>query len=245
VSLSDSGIKGDRGFPATASSIFRGLREPGSPEYQRTLEQLIEAYWKPVYCVIRHGGASNQDAKDLTQDFFASHVLEGRLVAAFDPARGSFRSLLRTAIVNFLHDRTRTAQRQKRGGAMTLVALDQVDGALTDLVRQGEGLSPEQVFDAAWNHVLFARAVERLEARLRDEGKSACFEVFRRYDLDDERDESSYADVAQELGISPARVRHGLAYARAALEQTITALVSDYAEGPAEVAAELRNLFAG
>src|SRR5207249_8989428 len=140
-------------------------------------------------------------------------------------------ALLRAAIVNFPHDSARTTQRQKRGGAMTIVALEQGEEPLPDLVTGCHSLSPEQVFDAAWNHVLFKRAVELLEARLRDEGKSVCFEVFRRYDLEEGRDDSSYAGVAQELGISAARVRHGLSHARAALEQIITALVSDYVEG--------------
>jgi RNA polymerase sigma factor (sigma-70 family) len=247
VSVSDSGIKGDRGFPATASSIFRNLKDPGSPEYQRNLQRLVELYWKPVYCVIRHAGtAGNQDAKDLTQDFFASHVIGGRLIAAFEPDRGSFRALLRSAVINFLRMNAREASRQKRGGDAVVLALDgDIDDDTERLIAEGRGLSPEQLFDAAWNHVVVTRAMELLRARLVTEGKEVCFEVLKRYDLERGREQSSYADVGRDLGLSPDQVRHGLAQARAALREIVTEIARDYVDGVDDLAKELRRLFWG
>jgi hypothetical protein len=89
------------------------------------------------------------------------------------------------------------------------------------------------------------RAVRLLESRLRAEGKDAVFEAFRRYELEAERRESSYADLGRELGLSPAQMRHGLMYARAALREIVTAEVRDYVDGPDDLARELRNLFWG
>jgi RNA polymerase sigma-70 factor (ECF subfamily) len=244
VSVSDSGIKGDRAFPATATSIFRSLGDPGSPEYRRKLERLVQLYWKPVYCVIRHAWSSNnQDAKDLTQDFFEDHILEGKVVEVFDPERGSFRSLLRATLLNFLRGRAREERRPKRGGGATLLSLDPIADPMEGIVLEGEGLSPEQIFDSAWNQVLVGRAVEALEARLREQGKEIDFLVFKRYDLEEGRDESSYADIAKELRVTPAQVRHGLSHAREALEEIIVELARDYVDGPEDLARELRKLF--
>ena len=41
---------------------------------------LIQRYWKPVYCYLRHKGRQNEEAKDLTQDFFHEIVLNRRLL---------------------------------------------------------------------------------------------------------------------------------------------------------------------
>jgi RNA polymerase sigma factor (sigma-70 family) len=247
VSVSDSGIKGDRGFPATASSIFRNLKDPGAPDYQRNLQRLVELYWKPVYCVIRHAGPrDNQDAKDLTQDFFAGHVIGGRLLSAFEPDRGSFRSLLRSAVINFLRMQARDAGRHKRGGGAVVVALDRdIDPDTERLIAEGRGLSPEQLFDAAWNHVVVTRAMELLRARLAAEGKETSFEVLRRYDLERGREQDSYADVGRELGLSPDQVRHALVHARAALREIVTDIARDYVDGVDDLVEELRQLFWG
>src|SRR2546423_13954301 len=67
-------------------------------------------------------GHSVTDAQDLTQDFFVM-LLKGNLLSLADPARGRFRSLLRTAVENFLNDKQHLARRQKRGGRMQFVAL--------------------------------------------------------------------------------------------------------------------------
>lgn len=32
---------------------------------------LLDRYWKPVYCYLRHKGFDNEEAKDLTQGFFS------------------------------------------------------------------------------------------------------------------------------------------------------------------------------
>ena len=43
-------------------------------------------------------------------------LLKGNLLSLADPARGRFRSLLRTAVENFLNDKQHLARRQKHGG---------------------------------------------------------------------------------------------------------------------------------
>ena len=45
---------------------------------------LINKYWKPIYCYLRHKGYINEDAKDLTQGFFHEVVLNKDLVGRVD-----------------------------------------------------------------------------------------------------------------------------------------------------------------
>jgi len=104
---------GDRAFPSTSLSALGSTQD------------LIAQYWKPVYCVIRSSWAkSNEDAKDLTQEFFSRTVLEGDLARTFDPTRGSFRAFLKGALQNFMRNAARDASAQKRGGTVRTLRLD-------------------------------------------------------------------------------------------------------------------------
>src|SRR5436190_582915 len=69
---------------------------------------------------------SPEQAKDLTQDFFAA-FLEKNSVARAVRERGRFRSFLMTSVANFLHDAHHRNVTQKRGGGRCLVSLDELD----------------------------------------------------------------------------------------------------------------------
>src|SRR5262245_34630128 len=105
MGVSESGIHGNREFPSTSWSVIVHAQDASSPDYARHLRRLVELYWRPVYSVIRQSWSrSHDDAKDLTQDFFATVVLDRELVKTYAPERGSFRTLLRTAITRFMQD---------------------------------------------------------------------------------------------------------------------------------------------
>ncbi len=77
------------------------------------MRRLVELYWRPIYSVIRHAySKSHDDAKDLTQEFFATVMLDRELVKRYAPERGSFRALLRTALTYFMRDVARGLARQ-------------------------------------------------------------------------------------------------------------------------------------
>lgn len=243
---SDSGIPGSREFPDTAWSVIRHARDAESPEYQERLAQLVRMYWRPVYWVIRHGWTRNpDDAKDLTQEFFATVIFDRGLVATYQPARGSFRALLRAAIGSFMKSSVRDAGRLKRGGGARPLSLDEIGADPAELAAGPEGRTPEELFDIAWNHSVMARAIETLEQELAAEGQSDAFAMFRRYDLDGDRAQLSYADLGKELGISGDKVKHTLVRVRARFRDVVTRIVRDYVNGPEELAEELHGFFGG
>jgi len=246
LGVTDSGILGDREFPSTSWSVILRVQDPDSPEYGRHLGRLIELYWRPVYSVIRHAyGRAHDDAKDLTQEFFATVVVDRALVRTFAPERGSFRTLLRTALTHFMRDVARGATRQKRGGGALPVSLDRFEAGAFDAVPGAEQLTPEQMFDLTWNEAVMSEALARLEKRLAGEGRATVYEVFRRYDLAGDGEEASYADLGRELGMSVPQVKHALLHARATFREIVTALVRGYVDDPADLAAELRRLLGG
>src|SRR5262245_42845778 len=173
-----SGISGNREFPATTPSVILHAGNPESPDHARHLARLVELYWRPVYCVVRHAwGKSHDDAKDLTQEFFATVVLDRSLAGNY--AGGGFRVLLRTALSRFLTDVARTAGRQKRAGETAAASLEQIGAVAVEAIPGAQSMAPDELFDAAWNETLMMRALELLEQKLRSEGKAVAFQLFR------------------------------------------------------------------
>src|SRR5687767_11780600 len=172
MGFSDTTLGGSaRSFPTTQWSQILGAQDPTQPGYRDRLDALLRAYWKPAYAYIRVGWKkSNEDAKDLTQAFFARLLQNGRL-AAVKTEGGRFRSYLKQALKNFLIDADRAADVRK---PIEPVPMADVDPAA----------SPDRVFDREWLSCLLDASIAQLEADLKKEGKEAYFQVFRSYLLD-------------------------------------------------------------
>src|SRR5262245_33163236 len=71
---------------------------------REALAQLCRIYWRPIFAFVCRRDRTLEDAQDLTQDFFLM-ILKGDLLQRANADRGRFRSLLLTALKNFLIDR--------------------------------------------------------------------------------------------------------------------------------------------
>src|SRR5688500_10870424 len=109
-------------FPATRVSLLAGIASKSASERHRALERVVQAYWKPVYKYVRlKWKRSHDDAKDLTQGFFAA-AAEKEYLAEFDAEKGRFRTFLRVCVDRYVGKTSSAEKALKRGGA--LLALD-------------------------------------------------------------------------------------------------------------------------
>jgi len=225
----------------TSWSVIRQAHDHRSSEYADALQKLIRIYWKPVYCFIRYSWRrGNEDAKDLTQEFFARIVLQNELVRKFIPERGSFRAFLKASVTNFMNNEIRSAGRKKRGGDVNILALETLDFDPRELVRAPREGDPEKAFDEAWRTLVLQRSLERLEERLRQEGKEIYFEVFRRYELDPEQQKgASYKTLGETLGLSMDAVKNYLTRAREAFRDAVTSIVAEYVDNEEDLFREI------
>ena len=146
-------------FLTTHWSLVEGVKEHGDKD--RTLiGLLLQRYWKPVYCYLRRKGYDNEQAKDLTQDFFHEIVLRRALIERADESKGRFRHFLLHALNQFLIDEQRKSTAQKRIPQAKLVPLDIVDPPVVPAMAQ---LEPEHCFDYAWKADLLERALSELK----------------------------------------------------------------------------------
>ena len=137
---------------------------------------LIQRYWKPVYCYLRHKGRQNEEAKDLTQDFFHEIVLNRRLLERADPGQGRFRTFLLHALDQFLIDQKRKETTKKRIPTDKVVSLDIfILPELPDTARQG---SSEQCFTYAWKSTLIDQTLAEVQAACQEQGLQTHWQVF-------------------------------------------------------------------
>ncbi len=234
----------DRGFPATSPTMMEDLGSADPEIRRRRLQDLIARYWKPVYCVMRSSWArTNEDAKDLTQEFFIRSMLEGSLVRSFDPAKGSFRSFLKGALQHFMLNQARHEATLKRGGEVQVLRIDVPDEDVSSFVAGHASLPPDRLFDAAWKSDVLSRALRNLEERLRAEGKHASFRIFQRYDLGTAPGAPSYEDLAAEFGMSVNMVKHSLGTARALYRAAVTEILRGTVGNAELLEEEIRDLF--
>jgi RNA polymerase sigma factor (sigma-70 family) len=228
---SDTAIGGpDDRFPSTQLSLLEAAAA-GLP--CDAIDRVIALYWKPVYRFIRlKFRKDNEDAKDLTQAFFAA-ALQRDLVAHFDPARASFRTYLRMAVERFAASEYAAANRQKRGGDFQFEPLGEQAVASE---------SPEQAFEREWQRQLFSLALDDLRAYCDASGKQLQLLILEAYDLAD-GERPSYAELAARHGIPETSVTNHLAWARRTLRGFVTERLRGATSGPAELREEMRRVW--
>src|SRR4029077_10832552 len=89
-----------------------------SKEAKHALRDLCELYYGPVEAFIGRYRAGHDDARDLTQEFFAK-LLEGNSLNGVERTRGRFRSYLLGAVKHFLSDQVDRAFAKKRGSGQS------------------------------------------------------------------------------------------------------------------------------
>jgi len=235
-------------FVTTRWSLILSAAHFGSEEQRArdALAELCRTYWRPIFSFVRGRGYSNEDAQDLTQDFFVA-ILKNDWLQHADRNRGRFRSLLLRSLQNFLINAAEKSHTRKRGGDVEFVSWhDWMSEASSDLSIPAatlESLPPERLFDLTWAATVVEHALQRLREECESKGKLWLFQTLSPH-LTDERDEVSYAKLSAELGIADTAVKKQLHNMRQRYRSLLRAEVSQTVENPADVDDEIRYLCA-
>jgi len=226
-------------FPVTNHSAIANARSADQVTRQRALDIILTSYWKPVYKYVRlKWQASNEDAKDLTQGFFAN-AFEKDHFANYDAGKASFQTFLRTCLDGFVANERKAGSRLKRGGGMDHYSLD-FAAAEDELASHTSTLDPEDYFHREWVRWMFILAVDAFRRRCLDSDRMVHFQLFERYDLND--DTVSYASLAQEFGLEPATVNNYLAAARRDFRRIVLEKLREITATDEEFRTEARSL---
>jgi RNA polymerase sigma-70 factor (ECF subfamily) len=224
------------------------LSKGRTPESEMALQDLCEAYYDPVYHFIRERRPHGDEARDLTQEFFA-RVLDRSGFQGADPTRGRFRSFLLGAVKHFLSAHRAHAERKKRGGGIEHQSLDapsfsqDPNATAANLqVADPNALSPDQAFDQLWANTVLERALDRLEKDCQRDGKGQQFEVLQPW-LAGGADRPQ-AEAAYRLGLSESATRVAIHRLRQKFRGAVRSELAHTLGPGISVKEELGHLFA-
>lgn len=192
-------------FETTRWSVVKAAASNHPSQARQAFETLCSTYWYPIYVYVRRRGNSAEDAKDLTQEFFA-RFLEKDYLKEVDPAKGKFRSFLLASVNHFLSNEADRAKTFKRGGGVTFLPLDFAGAEERHIKGSAQDLSPEKLFDRAWALSLLEVSLTRLRQECVKSGKTEHFDRMKGT-LTGEDDRLPYRALGAELGLSEGAVK--------------------------------------
>lgn len=208
---------------------------------EAALAALCRLYWIPLYAYVRRRTADENEAQDLTQEFFA-RLLEKEALAHATPDRGRFRAFLLTAIKHFLANEWDRAKSQKRGGSVRHLSLDWRIENSPSFEEPTHEMSPERLYERQWALTLLDTVMDKLRKELVAAEKGEHFEVLKAA-LTGERERLPYAALGQELRLSEQAARQAAARLRKRYRELLRAEVAQTVADPGEVDDEIRSLF--
>ena len=213
-----------------------------SPAAREALEKLCRTYWRPIYGFVRRQGVGPEEAKDLTQGFFAL-LLERRDLNTVRQEKGRLRSYLLTSLKHFLTNERNRAMAIKRGEGQRLIPLEHLRERERIGFDPSETLAADQIYERRWALSVLDQARARLGDEHRAAGTSPLFDQLQK-SLTNEPDRPSPADTAHEFGMTESAVRQASYRLRQRYRQVLREEIAHTVMLPGDVDDELRHLVA-
>lgn len=234
--------KTDRGFYTTKwtkIALAKGV-EAGSKE---ALEELCEAYYRPVETYVRSRVRDGSQVKDLVQDFF-SDFLSRQSFHRVDRSKGRFRSYLLGAVNHFLLDHFKAMARQKRGGDMDIVSLDAstMQGEANSMeISDPKTIDPDLAFDREWAFTILDRALKALQAEESNKGREKPFEILKPW-LTGAQGGQAQDETANALGLTVNAAKVAIHRLRKRFREHVQLEISQTVVHPSNIQEELQYL---
>jgi DNA-directed RNA polymerase specialized sigma24 family protein len=228
-------------FQTTHWSVVLLAAQEQSAGRAAALEKLCHAYWYPIYVFARRKGCGEEDAKDLTQQFF-SRLLQRNDFAGVDPQKGKFRTFLLTSFTHFLSNEYDRANALKRGGGNAIFSLDELLSDQLNKFEPAGDCSPANLFDQRWALAVLERALNQLNTEMSAAGKSGQFELLKTF-LTADSPEGRQEGLAQKLGVADSSVAVMVHRLRQRYRELVRAEVAHTVSSPTELEEEMRHLF--
>lgn len=227
-------------FATTSWTQVLAARESPSTESRQALDALCRSYWYPLYALVRREVHDADEAKDLTQAYFAALLDKGYL-EDYDPSRGRFRVFLKTSIRHFLSKERDKAQSRKRGGHAELLSLDGQDPEGRYRHEPVDRLTPEEIFERRWTLTILERVLDRLRREQGEAGTGRQFALLEGF-LTGGTGETSYQDVATALETSAGAVKTALYRLRHRFGRLLREEIAETVADPEQVDDEVKHL---
>jgi RNA polymerase sigma factor (sigma-70 family) len=239
--IAPSTQNGGVAFTTTHWSVVLAAQGP-SPAAQAALDKLCRTYWRPIYGFVRRQGIAPEEAKDLTQGFFAL-LLERRDLDTVRKEKGRLRSYLLTSLKHFLTNEHSRATAIKRGEGQRLIPLDQLHEGERAGFEPADTSTADQIYERRWAWALLDQVLTRLGDEYRTAGNVLLFERLKAL-LTDETDRPAQAQIADELAMTENAVNQAFHRLRERYRQLLREEIAHTVMAPGDIEDELRHLIA-
>ena len=229
-------------FVTTHWSVVLAARQQDSPAGTQALAKLCSVYWYPLYAYVRRRGHQEQDAQDLTQEFFA-RLFQKNFLQKVSPDKGRFRSFLLASLKHFLANEWDRTQTQKRGGGGTLVPLDWQIAENRYALESIDKATPEALYERRWALTLMEQVMKRLRQEYAQNEKSGLFDELKGF-LSGEDTSLTYVELAAQLCVSQSAVKMAVLRLRQRYGQLLRQEIAQTVSTPEEIEEEIRHLIA-
>lgn len=227
-----------KSFLPTRWSLIAHCANASNPCAARiALEELCRLYWFPVYATIRRLGTAEEDARDLTQEFFAYAAEHGTLGKA-DSSKGLFRTFIHACLGNFLHNAHDKANALKRGGAREIISIEMLEAEDRYVAEGKHDLTPDRLFDRVLALEIIRLAEQELQKEYEADGRHAFFLACKPH-LYEADPNSPYADLARSLAMSVGTLKSGISRIRGRFREILRIRVEDLVTHPEDARQEL------
>jgi hypothetical protein len=219
-------------FTTTRWSLVGELCSEDHDARRAAASALARRYWPAVYAYLRRRGLGREPAAETTQGFFADVVLGRALLEGADPSRGKLRSLVLTALQNYVADVRRHEGARRR--AETVAVLPQQ--RLADEERLLEHSvsaqdAPDAAFYRRWWSVVVEEAQRRCRVHFCSTGKRAHWDAYEAHVLLPATTglrPAPYSELGPRLGFrTPADAAAAVDYLKKRLRELIREVIAE------------------
>jgi DNA-directed RNA polymerase specialized sigma24 family protein len=198
------------------------------------MHELCLARWQPLYFYARQKGLPPDRAEDVVQGLLL-RLVEQDFLERLDPARGTLRGYLKTALKHHLVNLHEHESAEKRGGARAPLSLDLVEPLLA-----AAPADPEAAFDREWALSVFEGALAELEGEIEAGERRGPRGVLR--SLFGFSEARPYEEIAAAHGITVSQVKSFVHRGKRRFRELLLARVVDTVGTPEDAETELRDL---
>jgi RNA polymerase sigma factor (sigma-70 family) len=228
-------------FTTTHWSLVLSAQDE-SPAAYEALEKLCRIYWRPIYSFAQRQGLGPEEAKDITQGFFAQ-LLERRSFSAVRKEKGRLRSYLLGALKYFLADEQRRASAIKRGKGQRLIQLEELHTDERIELEPAHPVTAELIYERRWALTVLEQVLSRLKDEYQAADNAILFDSLKQL-LPDEPGSPSQAQIAAQLGMTENAVRQAFYRFRQRYQSLLREEIAHTVATPADIEDELRHLIA-
>jgi DNA-directed RNA polymerase specialized sigma24 family protein len=208
-------------FQPTQWTMVAEAGDPAHPQHEEALSRLLHLY-RPALSshLIRRRRLQPAEADDVLQEFIVRKILQYNLPAHADRARGKFRTLLLTALDNFVRTRCITDD--------PCAPLSESHDLSDD------SLSPDESFDVPWARQVLHESMRRMQTECRQTGRLDIWDVFESRVIAPALEGAVPVDyqtlVTRHNFESPMQASNALMTGKRIFERTLRSVISEYAQ---------------